>query len=128
MRHRDKVTPVLALEDWKALRQKVLELGGENYDKPVLVRFLDTDTYTIVEDEFYVLRRWKLVRELDPEGKDLDEAIRHARKNKPRKGGRGSKPRGGKSGGSKKKRGPRRGRRSGRRGGKGRRKPGGDKS
>lgn len=131
MRHRDQSTPVLALEDWKALREKVRELGGENYEKPVLVKFLDSNTYEvmdrdIVEDEFYVLRRWKIVRELDPEGRDLEDAIREVHKSKPRKGGRGGKSKGGKPSGSKKKRGPRRGRRSGRRGGRGSRKSSGN--
>lgn len=123
MRHRDKETPAKALEDWKRLREKVAELGGDNYEKPVLVKFLDTDTYEvmdrdIVEDEFYVLRQWKLIRELDAEGKDLEDAIKEEHKNRGRRGkGRpGGKSSGKPSGGKRKRGGRRRGKRGGRRG------------
>lgn len=132
MRHRDKETAVQALEDWKRLREKVLELGGDNYEKPVLVKFLDTNTYEvmdrdIVEDEFYVLRHWKLIRELDAEGKDLDKALQEERSNQGRrrsgsKGGAKGGAKGGKSGrsgGKRKRSGRRRGKRGARRGSRG---------
>jgi hypothetical protein len=142
MRHRDQETAALALEDWKRLRAKVTEAGGENYEKPVLVKFLDTRTYEvmdrdIVEDEFYVLRQWKLIRELDAEGKDLEEAIQQERKRDGQRGkgkgkGRsrsGSKSSGSKSSGSKRKRsGRRRGKRGGRRGSRGKKTGKQDKS
>lgn len=133
MRHRDKQTVVDALKDWKALREKVLAEGGENYDRPVLVKFLDSGTFEvmerdIVEDEFYVLRKFKVLRELNPEGKDLQEAIREADRDAPKRrsssGQRsgGQKPaqksgqkRGGSSSGNRRG-GRRRGRRTGKRG------------
>jgi hypothetical protein len=114
MRHRDHETAAGALKDWLELRQKVKQEGGENYEKPVLVQFLDRNTYEvmdrdIVEDEFYVLRRYKIVRELDPKGTDLEEAIK-ATTGGGKPGGRpGSKP-GSRSGRS---RGSTRGRRQG---------------
>jgi hypothetical protein len=106
MRHRDKPTAAEALHDWKRLRKKVEENGGENYEKPVLVQFLDANTFEvmdrdIVEDEFYVLRKYRIVRELDAAGKDLEDAIRQSggerRSSAPgrRRGerrGRGDKP------------------------------------
>jgi len=97
MRHRDKETAAMALESWKALRSKVEQEGGDHYEKPVLVQFLDTNTFEvmdrdIVEDEFYVLRRYKIVRELDPKGTDLEDAIRSHRK--PQSSARGGKPKG----------------------------------
>ncbi|MBX3461434.1 MAG: hypothetical protein KF696_15925 [Planctomycetes bacterium] len=84
MRHKDKETLAEALEDWKRLRAKVAAEGGENYEQPVVVHFLDRNTFEvmdrdIVEDEFYVLRKHRILRDLDPQGKDLDEAIRNAR-------------------------------------------------
>ncbi|MBK8205511.1 MAG: hypothetical protein IPK87_01835 [Planctomycetes bacterium] len=84
MRHKDKETALEALEAWKRLRAKVAVEGGENYDKPVLVQFLDRNTFEvmdrdIVEDEFYVLRKHRILRDLDPQGKDLEDAIRNAR-------------------------------------------------
>lgn len=84
MRHKDKETALEALEAWKRLRAKVAVEGSENYDKPVLVQFLDRNTFEvmdrdIVEDEFYVLRKHRILRDLDPQGKDLDDAIRNAR-------------------------------------------------
>jgi hypothetical protein len=116
MRHRDQETAEQALEDWKALRRKVEQEGGDNYEKPVLIKFLDTNTYEvmdrdIVEDEFYVLRRYKLIRELDPAGKDLDEAIRSTRKPgsaKQRASGRGQGQSRGKSSRRRRRRPPRR--------------------
>ena len=140
MRHRDQETVQAALEDWRELRGKVEREGGEQYEKPVLVKFLDSGTFEvmdrdIVEDEFYVLRRFKILRELDATGKDLEQAIRDSRRETPqrsqnsgqrRSGGRprtgknGPKPADGKSGESKSgggksnaKRGNRRGRRRG---------------
>ncbi|MCB9894047.1 MAG: hypothetical protein H6839_06355 [Planctomycetes bacterium] len=144
MRHRDQETVQEALEDWRELRSRVEREGGEQYDKPVLVKFLDTGTFEvmdrdIVEDEFYVLRRFKILRELDAAGKDLEQAIRDSRREAPQRSGsqgsrRGGRPRtgktgpksgdgksgDGKSGGGKPnaKRGNRRGRRRGRRTGK----------
>lgn len=125
MRHRDKQTVTEALEDWQALRRKVNAEGGENYEKPILVKFLDTGTFEvmdrdIVEDEFYVLRKWKLLRELDPAGGDLDQAIRESRRDQPRQQNRGSQ-RAGKPQGKQDSRrgGRRRGKRTGRRGGRG---------
>lgn len=84
MRHKDKETLVEALEDWKRLRAKVAAEGGEQYEKPVVVHFLDRNSYEvmdrdIVEDEFYVLRKHRILRDLDPQGRDLEEAIRNAR-------------------------------------------------
>lgn len=143
MRHKDKPTAAEALQDWKRIRQKVEAEGGENYDKPVLVQFLDANTFEvmdrdIVEDEFYVLRKYRILRDLDPAGKDLEEAIRQAggdrrsgpsRRSQPGRSGR-SKPRGagqGKSdrgeGNGEKRSGQRRRKRRPRRGGK----PKGDK-
>jgi len=122
MRHRDKETVLAALKDWQALREKVASEGGDNYDQPVLVKFLDTGTFEvmdkdIVEDEFYVLRQYKILRELKPDGQDLQDAIRDAGKDAPRRksGGRpGQKrPTGSRRGGRK------RGRRTGRRGKRG---------
>jgi hypothetical protein len=83
MRHRDKETVVEALEDWRNLRKKTTAEGGENYVKPVLVKFLDTGTFEvmdrdIVEDVFYVLREHKIMRDLAPDGRDLEAAIRDA--------------------------------------------------
>lgn len=104
MRHRDKKTVVDALKDWKALREKVLAEGGENYERPVLVKFLDSGTFEvmerdIVEDEFYVLRKFKILRELNAEGKDLQDAIREADREKPnRRSSSGQKSGGQKSG------------------------------
>jgi hypothetical protein len=106
MRHRDHETAAAALKDWRELRQKVEQEGGENYEKPVLVQFLDRNTYEvmdrdIVEDEFYVLRRYKIVRELDPKGADLEDAIRSVAgggksTRGPSRSGRGRSRRGGK--------------------------------
>ncbi len=84
MRHKDKETALEALEAWKRLRAKVAVEGGDNYDKPVLVQFLDRNTFEvmdrdIVEDEFYVLRKHRILRDLDPQGRDLEDAIRNAR-------------------------------------------------
>ncbi len=92
MRFKDKETVVEALEAWKRLRDKVEREGGEHYDKPVLVQFLDTNTYEvmdrdIVEDEFYVLRKYRVLRDLNAAGADLEDAIRSAR-------GAGGKPQG----------------------------------
>lgn len=83
MRHKDQPTAAAALEAWKRLRAKVEAAGGENYEKPVLVQFLDANTFEvmdrdIVEDEFYVLRKYRIVRELDAAGKDLEDAIRQS--------------------------------------------------
>jgi hypothetical protein len=124
MRHRDKQTVLAALKDWKVLREKVNAEGGDNYEKPVLVKFLDTGTFEvmdrdIVEDEFYVLRRYKILRELKPDGADLQDAIRDAGKEAPkRKGKSGQKRQGSRRGG--RRRGRRRtGRRGSRSGGKG---------
>lgn len=83
MRHRDRETILDALQDWRELRKKVAVEGGENYEKPVLVKFLDTGTFEvmerdIVEDQFYVLREHKILRELDAGGRDLEAAIRDA--------------------------------------------------
>jgi hypothetical protein len=149
MRHRDKETVVEALEDWRGLRKKTTAEGGENYTKPVLVKFLDTGTFEvmdrdIVEDVFYVLREHKIMRDLSPDGRDLEAAIRDAgRENRPkgappkgsqRKPGQHGKP--GQPGRPQRqgqpsaqgqpaekvpgeRRGPRRGRRRGRRTGKG---------
>ncbi len=88
MRFKDKESALEALEDWKRLRRKVETEGGENYEKPVLVQFLDTNTFEvmdrdIVEDEFYVLRKYRILRDLDAGGRDLEDAIRSSR------GGRG---------------------------------------
>lgn len=84
MRHRDVESARQALEDWKALRERVVAEGGEQYEKPVLVRFMATNTYEvmdrdIVEDEFYVLRKYQIVRELDAAGADLEQAIRETK-------------------------------------------------
>lgn len=142
MRHRDKETVTQALESWQRLRKKVEAEGGDNYEKPVLVKFLDTGTFEvmdrdIVEDEFYVLRKWKILRELDPAGKDLDKAIKDSRRDAPKQSGR-SGQRGGRQGDKRKegerrkdgdkqgnrrggrRRGKRTGRRGSRRGGRGR--------
>jgi hypothetical protein len=144
MRHRDQETVQFALEDWRELRAKVEREGGDQYEQPVLVKFLDTGTFEvmdrdIVEDEFYVLRPHKILRELDAAGKDLEQAIKDSRREAPqssrpqgqRRGG--GRPRTGKTGPSKSgegkpgdkpagksgaKRGSRRGRRRGRRTGK----------
>lgn len=84
MRHRDLPSAVDALENWRDLRRKVQAEGGQPYEKPVLVRFLDTNTWEvmdrdIVEDEFYVRRPFKVMRELAPDGADIDRAIRETR-------------------------------------------------
>jgi hypothetical protein len=84
MRHREQITPLDALADYKNLRRKVEQEGGQHYDKPVLVRFADKGTFEvmdrdIVEDEFYVRRVFKIVRELDPKGADLEQALREHR-------------------------------------------------
>jgi hypothetical protein len=103
MRFKDKETAVEALEAWKRLRRKVETDGGENYEKPVLVQFLDTNTFEvmdrdIVEDEFYVLRKYRILRDLDPGGADLEEAIRATRgsrvapQGRSQRGPRGKKP------------------------------------
>ncbi|MHC4841750.1 MAG: hypothetical protein ACYTDT_12505, partial [Planctomycetota bacterium] len=97
MRHRDKKSAWEALSDWKALRQKVTDAGGENYDAPVLVQFTDTKTFEvmdreIVEDEFYVLRKYKLVRELAADGADLEKAI--SEQKRPPGSGSGGRNRG----------------------------------
>jgi hypothetical protein len=137
MRHRDKDTVVEALEDWRSLRKKTTAEGGENYEKPVLVKFLDTGTFEvmdrdIVEDVFYVLRQHKILRELAADGRDLDAAIRDAGRESRPKGGppsRGHQRKPGQQGrpqqqgqpsqkGQDEKRGPRRGRRRGRRTGR----------
>jgi hypothetical protein len=137
MRHRDKDTVVEALEDWRGLRKKTTAEGGENYEKPVLVKFLDTGTFEvmdrdIVEDVFYVLRQHKILRELAADGRDLDAAIRDAGRESRPKGGppsRGHQRKPGQQGrpqtqgqpsqkGQDEKRGPRRGRRRGRRTGR----------
>ena len=123
MRHRDKETITQALESWQRLRKKVEAEGGDNYEKPVLVKFLDKGTFEvmdrdIVEDEFYVLRKWKILRELDPAGKDLEQAIKDSRRAAPKQSGR-SDQRGQKQSGSRRG-GRRRGKRSGSRGGRGR--------
>ncbi|MBZ0136001.1 MAG: hypothetical protein K8I27_06470, partial [Planctomycetes bacterium] len=127
MRHRDKETVTAALESWQRLRGKVESEGGDNYAKPVLVKFLDTGTFEvmerdIVEDEFYVLRKWKILRELDPAGKDLEQAIRDSKRSAPRQSTK-SAPRadGSKQGnrrGGNRRRGKRTGRRGSRRGGR----------
>ena len=80
MRHRDQSSVLEALEDWKGLRLKVQQEGGEQYEQPVLVKFLDTGTFEvmdrdIVEDEFYVLRRHKILRELDAQGRDCVKEV-----------------------------------------------------
>ena len=103
MRHRDKETVLSALEDWKALRERVATEGGENYERPVLVKFLDSGTFEvmerdIVEDEFYVLRKFKIMRELAPDGKDLQDAIREAGREAPQRRGRSSQSRGSRGG------------------------------
>ena len=90
-----------ALEDWRGLRSKVDAEGGDHYDKPVLVKFLDRGTFEvmdrdIVEDEFYVLRPHKILRELDAAGKDLEQAIRDAQRDVPARSSQRS--RGGRSG------------------------------
>lgn len=91
MRHKDQPTAIAALEAWKRLRAKVEAAGGDNYAKPVLVQFLDANTFEvmdrdIVEDEFYVLRKYRVLRDLDPAGQDLEEAIRQARGSDKRQG------------------------------------------
>jgi hypothetical protein len=88
MRHKDKATIAEALQAWKHLRRKVETEGGQHYDKPVLVQFLDRNTYEvmerdIVEDEFYVLRKYRILRDLDASGRDIEEAIRTARGGAP---------------------------------------------
>jgi hypothetical protein len=97
MRFKDKESAVEALEAWKRLRGKVETNGGENYDKPVLVQFLDTNTFEvmdrdIVEDEFYVLRKYRILRDLDAAGRDLEEAIRNARGGKGKPQDRSRRP------------------------------------
>lgn len=84
MRHRDQPSAFEALMDWKAIRRKVEAEGGLQYEKPVLVRFADRGTFEvmdreIVEDKFYVLRPFKIMRELDAKGADLEQAIRENR-------------------------------------------------
>lgn len=84
MRHREHASPLDALTDWKQLRRKVDQEGGQHYEKPVLVRFADKGTFEvmdrdIVEDEFYVRRPFKIVRELDAKGADLEQALREHR-------------------------------------------------
>jgi hypothetical protein len=98
MRHRDQETVTLALEDWRQLRAKVEAEQGEQYEKPVLVKFLDSGTFEvmdrdIVEDEFYVLRKYKILRELDPTGRDLEAAIRESSRDQPQRK-QGGKPTG----------------------------------
>ncbi|MBE7490411.1 MAG: hypothetical protein HS108_01405 [Planctomycetes bacterium] len=129
MRHRESPTALEALEAWKALRRKVEAEGGQHYDRPVLVRFGDKGTFEvmdrdIVEDEFYVRRPYKVIRELDPKGADLEQALREQRggdRDRSRPGGRPGqrgRPGGGKpgQGGSRHRRGGR-SRRGSRRGG-----------
>ena len=132
MRHRDKATVTQALESWQRLRAKVETEGGDNYVQPVLVKFLDTGTFEvmdrdIVEDEFYVPRKWKILRELDPAGKDLEQAIKDSRRDTPKQSSRpgqrkdretGKQGQGNRRGG--RRRGKRTGKRSPRRGGRGR--------
>lgn len=70
MRHRESVSSKEALQAWDELRKHVKAAGGDPYTKPVLVKFLDTNGYEvmdrdIVEDEFYVRRRYKIVKSLD---------------------------------------------------------------
>jgi hypothetical protein len=129
MRHRDKETVTEALQAWQDLRAKVEVEGGDQYEKPVLVKFLDTGTFEvmdrdIVEDEFYVLRKWKILRELDPAGADLEQAIRDSRRDSPkRQGQKQGQPHQGRESDKRKggrRRGKRTGRRGGRRGGRGR--------
>jgi len=91
MRHRDLPTALEALEAWKALRRKVEAEGGAQYDRPLLVRFADKGTFEvmdrdIVEDEFYVRRIYKVIRELDPKGADLEQALRENRGGGPDRG------------------------------------------
>lgn len=74
MRHRDQPTKAKALREWQALMESVKAEGGEGYDIPVLVHFKDEKTYEvmdkdIVEDEFYVRRPFKILRNL------LDEPV-----------------------------------------------------
>ena len=128
MRHRDKATVTQALESWQRLRAKVETEGGDNYEQPVLVKFLDTGTFEvmerdIVEDEFYVLRKWKILRELDPAGKDLEQAIKDSRRDAPKQSSKpGQRPgqrkdrEGSKQGQGNRRGGRRRGKRTGKRG------------
>jgi len=57
------------MRKYNELKTRVEREGGEAFSRPVLVRFLDTNSYqvmerSIVEDEFYVRRRFKVVKKL----------------------------------------------------------------